>query len=61
MFFLGSQSTLSLGKFTREEGDLLSDMDMGGDPKAMELDPTLLGGALGEMAHIPMLTLALTP
>jgi hypothetical protein len=23
MFFLGSQSTLSLGEFTREEGDLI--------------------------------------
>jgi hypothetical protein len=33
MFFLGSQSTLSLSEFTGEEGDLLSDMDMGGDPK----------------------------
>jgi hypothetical protein len=33
MFFLDSQSTRSLGEFTGEEGDLLSDMDMGGDPK----------------------------
>jgi hypothetical protein len=39
MFFLGSQSTQSLGEFTGEKGDLFSDMDMEEIPK-MELDPT---------------------
>ena len=33
MFFLGYQSTQSLGEVIGEEGDLLSDMYMGGDPE----------------------------
>jgi hypothetical protein len=34
MFFLGFQSTQSLGEFTGEEGDLFDDVYKGDDPKA---------------------------
>jgi hypothetical protein len=34
MFFLGFQSTHSMGEFTREEGDLDDDVYMGDNPKA---------------------------
>jgi hypothetical protein len=47
IFFLGFQSTQSLGEFTGEEGDLFSDVYKGEDPKA-KFNPPLLGGALGK-------------
>jgi hypothetical protein len=68
MFFLGFQSTQSLGKFTGEEGNLFSDVYKGDELKA-RFDPPLLGGALGTdgphpyvetRPHTP-LTLHLTP